>query len=164
LELSVAVEGNSAHNVGERERGRGGNPTGQGPESRADVEESPSRGPEWSFSSCLQCVRSGVVILKNHSMSSTRAILLDCFHHTAKLLAIAFRSDGQVPLKQFIMDNRLHIPQAAQHGRPERGVSLMSKLHCLKHAKHFWTVLSAIELLHRRHKCFGWPLQLWSLD
>jgi hypothetical protein len=29
---------------------------GQGPESRADVEESPSRVPEWPLSSCLQCV------------------------------------------------------------------------------------------------------------
>jgi hypothetical protein len=29
---------------------------GEGPESRADVEESPSRVPEWPLSSCLQCV------------------------------------------------------------------------------------------------------------
>jgi hypothetical protein len=29
---------------------------------------------------------------------------------TAKLLTIAISSDGQVPLKQFIMDNPLHIP------------------------------------------------------
>jgi hypothetical protein len=29
---------------------------GQGPESRANVEESPSRVPEWPLSSCLQCV------------------------------------------------------------------------------------------------------------
>jgi hypothetical protein len=29
---------------------------GQGPESRAGVEESPSRVPEWPLSSCLQCV------------------------------------------------------------------------------------------------------------
>jgi hypothetical protein len=29
---------------------------GQGPESKADVEESPSRVPEWPISSCLQCV------------------------------------------------------------------------------------------------------------
>jgi hypothetical protein len=29
---------------------------------------------------------------------------------TAKLLTIAFSSDVQVPLKQFIMDNPLHIP------------------------------------------------------
>jgi hypothetical protein len=29
---------------------------GQGLESRADVEESPSRVPEWPLSSCLQCV------------------------------------------------------------------------------------------------------------
>jgi hypothetical protein len=36
------------------------------------------------------------------------------------LLAIAFSSDGQVPLKQFIMVNPLHIPPAAQNGRPER--------------------------------------------
>jgi hypothetical protein len=43
LELSVIVEGNSApHRLLERESRRGGNPMGQGPESRADVEESPS--------------------------------------------------------------------------------------------------------------------------
>jgi hypothetical protein len=29
---------------------------GQGPESRADVEKSPSRVPEWPLSSCLHCV------------------------------------------------------------------------------------------------------------
>jgi hypothetical protein len=28
------------------------------------------------------------------------------------------------------MDSPLHIPPDAQHGRPERGVSLMSKLPC----------------------------------
>jgi hypothetical protein len=28
----------------------------QGPESRADVDDSPSRVPEWPLSSCLQCV------------------------------------------------------------------------------------------------------------
>jgi hypothetical protein len=36
-------------------------------------------------------------------MSSTQAFLLDCFLQTAKLLTIAFSSDGQIPLKQFIM-------------------------------------------------------------
>jgi hypothetical protein len=60
-------------------------------------------------------------------MSPTRAFLPDCFLRTAKLLTIAFSSDGQVPLKQFIMDNPFHIPPDAQHGRPERGVSLMLK-------------------------------------
>jgi hypothetical protein len=40
----------------ERESGRDSNPMGQVPESRADVEESPSRAPEWPLSSCLQCV------------------------------------------------------------------------------------------------------------
>jgi hypothetical protein len=40
--------------------------------------------------------------------------LLDCFLQTAKSLTIAFSSDCQVPLKQFIMDNPLHIlPDAA---------------------------------------------------
>jgi hypothetical protein len=38
-------------------------------------------------------------------MSSTWAFVLDCFLQTVKLLTIAFSSDGQVPLKQFIMDN-----------------------------------------------------------
>jgi hypothetical protein len=71
--------------------------------------------------------------------------MLDCLLQTAKLLTIAFSSDGQVLLKQFIMDNHLHIPPDAQHGRPERGVALMSKLSCLKPANHIWAVLSAID-------------------
>jgi hypothetical protein len=50
LELGV-IEINSVQIVG-----RGGNPMGQGPEIRADVEESPNRVPEWLLSSCLQCV------------------------------------------------------------------------------------------------------------
>jgi hypothetical protein len=54
------------------------------------------------------------------------------------LLTIAFSSDFQVPFKHFIIDNPLHIQSDAQHGRPERGVSLMSKLACLKCANHFW--------------------------
>jgi hypothetical protein len=91
------------------------------------------------------CVWSGVVMLKNHSVSSTWAFLLDCFLQTAKLLTVAFSSDGQVPLKQFLMDNPLHIPPDAEHVRPDLGVSLMSKLPCLKRANHFWAVLSAIE-------------------
>jgi hypothetical protein len=37
-------------------------------------------------------------------MSSTRAFLLDFFLPMAKLLTISFSSDGQVPLKQFLMD------------------------------------------------------------
>jgi hypothetical protein len=41
------------------------------------------------------------------------------------------------------MDNSLHIPPDAQHCRPERGVSLMSKLPYLKCANHFWAILSA---------------------
>jgi hypothetical protein len=48
-------------------------------------------------------------------MSLTQAFLLDCFLQTEKLLTIAFSSDGLVPLKQFIMDNPLHIPPDAQH-------------------------------------------------
>jgi hypothetical protein len=51
----------------------------------------------------------------------------------------------QVPLKQFIMDNPLHIPPDAQHDRPDRGGSFISKLPFLKRANHFWDVLSAIE-------------------
>jgi hypothetical protein len=77
-------------------------------------------------------------------MSSTQAFLLDYFLQTAKLLTIAFSSDSQVPLKQFIMDNSLNIPSDAQHGCPEHRVSFMSKLPCLKHTYHFWAVLSAI--------------------
>jgi hypothetical protein len=84
-------------------------------------------------------------MLKNYSILLTRAFLLDCFLQTAKLLTIAVNSDGQVPLKQFIIDNPLHIPPDAQHGRPKREVSLMSKLPCLKRGNNFWAVLSAIE-------------------
>jgi hypothetical protein len=36
----------------------------------------------------------------------------------AKLLTIAFSGDCQVPLKQFVMDNPLHIPPDAQHATP----------------------------------------------
>jgi hypothetical protein len=45
LELSVVVEGNSADCW--KKRRRDDSPMGQGPGSRADVEESPSRVPEW---------------------------------------------------------------------------------------------------------------------
>jgi hypothetical protein len=90
-------------------------------------------------------VWSGVVMLKNHSMPSTRACFLDCFLQTVKLLTVAFSNDGQVPLKQFMMDNPFHMLPDAQHCRPKRGVSLMSKLPFLKPAEHFWAVLSAIE-------------------
>jgi hypothetical protein len=83
-------------------------------------------------------------MLKNHSMSLIQAFLQDFFLQTAKLLTTAFSSDGQDPLKQFIMDNTLHNLPDPQRGHPERGVSLMSKLPCLKPANHFWAVLSAI--------------------
>jgi hypothetical protein len=59
------------------------------------------------------CVWSGIVMLKNHSLSSTWAFLLDYFLQMAKLLTVAVSSDGQVPLKQFITDNHLHIPPDA---------------------------------------------------
>jgi hypothetical protein len=142
LELSVVVEGNSAQIVGER------------------AEEVVLRwgkvrrvGRMWKnlpveflngrfFHVCS--VWSGVVMLKNYSMSA-RAFLLDCFIQTTKLLTITLSSDDQVPLKQFIIDNPLHIPPDAQHGRPERGVSFMSKLPCLKRVNLFWAVISAIE-------------------
>jgi hypothetical protein len=55
-------------------------------------------------------VWSGVAMMKNHSMSSSRAILLDCFLQTAKLFTTVFSSDDQIPLKQFIMENPLNIP------------------------------------------------------
>jgi hypothetical protein len=70
--------------------------------------------------------------------------LLDCFLQTEKLLTEAFSSDGQVPLKQLIVDNSLHVPPDALHGRPERGVSPMSKLLCLKSANHFWADLLSV--------------------
>jgi hypothetical protein len=43
------------------------------------------------------------------------------------------------------MDNVLHIPPDARHGRPEHGVSLVLILPCLKSANNFWALLSAIE-------------------
>jgi hypothetical protein len=58
-------------------------------------------------------------------MSSTRAFLLDFFLQAAKLLTLAFSSDGLVPLKWLIVNNPLHIPTDAKHGHPERGMSLM---------------------------------------
>jgi hypothetical protein len=82
-------------------------------------------------------------MLKNHSMSSTRAFLLDRFLQTVKLLTIAFSSDGQVPLKQIKMDNPLHIPPDAQHFLARCGVSLMLKLPCLKRGNYFWAALLA---------------------
>jgi hypothetical protein len=70
-------------------------------------------------------------------MLSTQVFLLDCSLQTAKLLTIAFSSDGQVPLKQFIMDNPLHIPPNAQHCLVRSGVSLMSKIALLEACKPF---------------------------
>jgi hypothetical protein len=67
---------------------------GQGSESRVDVKESPSRVPEWLLSSCLQCV-----VRHCHAEESLHVIgpafLLNFFLQTAKLLTIAFSSDGQ---------------------------------------------------------------------
>jgi hypothetical protein len=97
LELSVIVEENSVHSVGRRLEEvviRWG---------KIWTVQRMWKNPEWSLSSCLQCV-VGTVTLKNHSMSSTWAILLDCFLQMARLLTIVFSSDGQVPLKQFIME------------------------------------------------------------
>jgi hypothetical protein len=119
------------------ESGRGGNPMGQGPGSKADVEESPSRVLEWPLSLCLQCV-VGRCHAEESPMSSTREFLLDCFLQTAKLLTIAFSSDGQVPLKQFI------IPSISRQ-MPPRARSVTSKLPCLKRANHFCAVLQATE-------------------
>jgi hypothetical protein len=66
-------------------------------------------------------VWSGDVMLKNHSMSSTRTFLLDCLLQTAQLLAIAFSSDGQIPLKQFIMDNPSISHQMHSMAAPSAG-------------------------------------------
>jgi hypothetical protein len=48
---------------------------GQGPESRADVEESPSRVPEWLHSSCLQCV-----VGHRHTEESLHVVQMGCFY------------------------------------------------------------------------------------
>jgi hypothetical protein len=97
LELSVPVEGNSAQIVGERESRKGGNPMGLGPESKAMWKNLPVELPNGHFRHVCS-VWSGVVMLKNHSMSSTRAFLLDCFLQPAMLFRRAFSSDGQVLL------------------------------------------------------------------
>jgi hypothetical protein len=97
LELSAVVEGNSAQIVGER------------------AEEVVIRwgkvrrvGLMWKnlpveflngYFRHVCSVWSDIVMLKNHSMSSTRAFLLDWFLQMGKLLTIKFSSDGQDPLK-----------------------------------------------------------------
>jgi hypothetical protein len=147
LELSVVVEGNSAQIVGER------------------VEEVVIRwgkvrrvGRMWknlpaeSLNDHFRhvcSVWSGVVMLKNHSMSSTLAFLLDCLLQTAKLLTIAFSSNGQVPHKPFVINITFHIPPDVQHGRSEHGVSLMLKL--------FWAVYAALEALLKVSEMFIFP-------
>jgi hypothetical protein len=139
LELSVVVEGNSAQIIGEKAEEvviRWGKVRRVG----EMLKNLPVEVLNKRFRHVCD-VRSDVIMLKNHSMSPTRALLLDCFLQTAKLLTIAFSSDGQVPLKQFMMDNPLHIPPDPQHGSPEGGVSLMSILLCLKLENHFWAVL-----------------------
>jgi hypothetical protein len=111
LELSVFVEGNSSQTVGERAKEmiiRWGKVRRVGRMwKNLPVEFLSGRFRH------VCSVWSGVVTLKNYSMSSSREFLLDCFLQTAKLLTIAFSSDGQVSLKRFIMDTPLHIPQDA---------------------------------------------------
>jgi hypothetical protein len=117
LELSVVVEGNSAQIVGERAEEvviRWGKVRRVG----RIWKNLPVEFLNGRFRHVCS-VWSGVVMLKNHSMSSTRTFLLDCFLQTAKLLTTAFSSNSQVPLKQSIIDNPLHIPPDAQHGCPE---------------------------------------------
>jgi hypothetical protein len=58
-------------------------------------------------------------------------------------LTIAFSSDCQIPLTQFIMTNPLHIPPDAQHGRPSRGMSFMSQLPCMKCENHFGAIFQS---------------------
>jgi hypothetical protein len=67
----------------ERESGKRGNLMGQGPESRADVEESPRRVPEWRLSSCLQCV-----VGRCHAEESLHVVDLGVF-------AVLFPPDGE---------------------------------------------------------------------
>jgi hypothetical protein len=118
-----------------RESGRSGNQVGQGPESRADVEESPIPVVFLNGRYCHVCsVWSGVVMLNNQSMSSTRAFLLYCFLQTAKFLTIAFSSDGQGPLKQFISHQMPPLAKSVTH----------VKIALLEGCKPFWTALSAI--------------------
>jgi hypothetical protein len=89
-----------------------------------DVEESPSRVPEWSLSSCFQCV-----VGRWHAEESLHVVEPGVFAGLlppdGEVVDNSFSSDSKVPLKQFIMDNPFRTPLDAQHGRPERGVSLM---------------------------------------
>jgi hypothetical protein len=103
LELCFVVEGNSAQIVGESAEEvviRWGKVRRVGRMWKNLPFEFPNGRFPYVCSVC-----SGVVMLKNHDMSSTRAFSLDCFLQTARLLTVAFGSDGQVPLKQSIMDN-----------------------------------------------------------
>jgi hypothetical protein len=77
------------------------------------------------------------------------------------LLTIALSSDGQVPLKQFIMDNPLHIPPDAAPSAECRSCQ-----NCLAWSAKtiFGLFFQQENLLRIRHKSFGRPLQLWSLD
>jgi hypothetical protein len=113
FELSVVVEGNSGQIVGERAEEV---VIRWGKVRRVERmwKNLPFEFPNGRLRHVCS-VWSGVVMLKNHSMSSTRACLLDCFLQTAKLLTIAFSSDGQISLRQFVMGNPLHIPPDAQH-------------------------------------------------
>jgi hypothetical protein len=82
-------------------------------------------------------VWSGVVMLKNHSVSSTRAILVYFFLTSAKLLTIAFSSDGQVPLKQFIMDNPPPYPTRFTTWPPRARSVIHVKIALLEARKPF---------------------------
>jgi hypothetical protein len=57
---------------------------GQGPESRADVEEYPNRVPEWPHSSCVQCV-----VGRRHAEESLHVVNPEVF-------AGYFPPDGEV--------------------------------------------------------------------
>jgi hypothetical protein len=98
---------------------------GQGPESRMHVEESPSRVPEWPLLSCLQCVVGRCHTIKSFHVVDS-GVFAGLLPPGGELFRTAFSSDTQVPHKQFTMDNpSIFHPPDAQHGRLERGVSLM---------------------------------------
>jgi hypothetical protein len=135
LEPSIVAEGNSVQIVGERVE-EVVNRWGKVRRAGRMWKNLPVSFPDGRFRDVCS-VWSGVVMLKNHSMSSIRAFLLDCFLQTAKLLTIAFSSDGQVPLKQFIMDISLHSHQMHNMAAPSAECH-SCKIALLEARKPFW--------------------------
>jgi hypothetical protein len=110
----------------------------------ADVEESPSLVPQWPLSSCLQSV-VGRCRAEESLHAVDQGVFAGLLPPDCEVVDSAFSSDGQVLLKQLIIDNPFHIPPDAQRYLARNGVFLMSKLPCFKCANHFWALLSTMK-------------------